>query len=280
MKNYFVISIFSVIAFVAVADILDKDGKAARTGSPGEFDCTGCHTSFAVNSGPGSITISSPNLTNWQYVPGQVYQIDVTVAQTGVGLFGFGFEALRTSNNSNGGSFTITNSAQTGLKSATVSGTPRTNVVHKLNGGLSANSHTFSFNWTAPATNVGNIRFYTAGNAANNNNDSLNDYIYKTNQLVTPFPVGVSKIESSKKLRIYPNPVRESFTLQGVNDLAEFNYWIVDINGRTVAVPQKVENNLESTLQIQFPDNLETGIYYLRIESADKNYCLKLLHRN
>lgn len=224
---------FILMSILVMADLLDKDGKAGRTGSPGENDCTGCHTSFAVNSGPGSITISSPNLTNWEYVPGQSYQIDVTVAQAGTPLFGFGFEALRTSNNSNGGTLSITNSTQTQLKSFSVQGNNRTNVVHKENGGLSNDSHTFSFNWTAPATNIGNVMFYTAGNAANNQNDSLGDYIYKTSQLVTPFISGVEEMLSENGIIAFPNPAVDYFRIQVSADNSIESVKLYDLNGRT-----------------------------------------------
>jgi hypothetical protein len=277
MKRIYILVLFALIALVAIADILQKDGKAARTGSPGEFDCTGCHTGIPVNSGPGSITISSPNLTNWQYVPGQVYQIDVTVAQTGVGLFGFGFEALRTSNNSNGGTLSITNSVQTTLKSATISGTSRTNVVHKLNGGLSANTHTFSFNWTAPATNIGNVRFWTAGNAANNNNDSLNDYVYKTSQLVTPFPVGVNENQSQEKLQLFPNPAKEQFRIMGLKPDAPFSFQLIDLNGKVILAEQNLTVN-EKFFDIRLYNDLAEGIYFFSFQSADKNYSTKLVH--
>ncbi|HRC15161.1 MAG TPA: hypothetical protein PLY25_05740, partial [Bacteroidia bacterium] len=204
MKKLFTL-IFFAIAGLVVADILNEQGQAVATGSPGEFDCTSCHTGNNVNSGTGSISISSPNMPNWQYVPGQVYQIDVTVAQTGAPLFGFGFEALRTSNNTNGGTFQITNTSSTFLKTGFINGSNRTNVVHKKNGGLSNDSHTFSFNWTAPATNIGNIIFYSAGNAANNQGDTLGDFIYKTQQLITPSITGINEIQSSA-ISVYPNP--------------------------------------------------------------------------
>ncbi len=234
-------SFFIFLTILVMADILDKDGKAGRTGSPGEFDCTGCHTSFAVNSGPGSITITSPNLTNWEYVPGQTYQIDVTVAHAGMPLFGFGFEALRTSNNSNGGTLSITNSVQTQLKSVSVQGNNRTNVVHKENGGLTNDSHTFSFNWTAPATNIGNVMFYTAGNAANNQNDSLGDYIYKTSQLVTPFVSGIDEQMNENGFAIYPNPATDYFVLtSSADNLIEY-VKLYDLNGR-IAYQQEIKS--------------------------------------
>ena len=279
MKKNYVLLIFAFIALAAVADILQKDGKAARTGAPGEFDCTGCHTSFPVNSGPGSITISSPTLTNWQYVPGQVYQIDVTVAQTGIGLFGFGFEALRTSNNTNGGSLSITNATQTTLKAASISGSSRLNVVHKLNGGLSSNTHTFSFNWTAPATNIGNIRFYTAGNAANNNNDTLNDYVYKTSQLVTPFPVGINEVNKKEEIRVFPNPAHSKFTISGLKDLDSFSYELIDAKGN-VALSGKSAYSESDFFVVNLTNEFANGSYFLKVTSESKTFSSKVLVYN
>lgn len=249
-----------------MADILDKDGKAGRTGSPGEQDCTGCHTSFSVNSGPGSITISSPNLTNWQYVPGQTYQIDVTVAHAGMPLFGFGFEALRTSNNSNGGTLTISNSAQTQLKSVSVQGNNRTNVVHKENGGLTNDLHTFSFNWTAPATNIGNIMFYTAGNASNNQNDSLGDYIYKTSQLVTPFVSGIEELLNDNGLVIYPNPSTDYFEIASTTDNQIVAIKLYDLNGK-LTYQQEMKTPVMN-LKVNRPSE-ESGIYFVACKTSN-----------
>lgn len=62
----------------------------------------------------------------------------------------------------------------------------RRNVVHQFNGGLHADSAIFTFNWVAPTTNIGNIIFYFAGIAANNNGSENNDYAYHSSRVVTP----------------------------------------------------------------------------------------------
>jgi hypothetical protein len=269
-------SIFIFFSILVMADILNNDGKAGRTGSPGENDCTGCHTSFAVNSGPGSIIISSPNLTNWEYVPGQTYQIDVTVAQAGMPLFGFGFEALRTSNNSNGGTLSIINSTETQLKTVTVQGNSRTNVVHKENGGLSNDSHTFSFNWTAPATNIGNVMFYTAGNAANNQNDSLGDYIYKSTQLVTPFVSGMDELLNERGLIAFPNPAIDYVALIAASDNPVLSLRLFDLNGRITF--QQDWNSPVRNIKIKKPDD-GSGIYLAVCKTAKGIKLLKIVFR-
>jgi hypothetical protein len=265
---------FVLLSISVMSDILDKDGKAGRTGSPGEADCTGCHSSFTVNSGPGSITISSPNLTNWQYVPGQTYQIDVTVAHAGMPLFGFGFEALRTSNNSNGGTLSISNSAETQLKSVSVGGNNRTNVVHKQNGGLSNDVHTFSFNWTAPATNIGNIMFYTAGNAANNQGDTLGDYIYKTSQLVTPFVSGIEENRNKSNIKVYPNPATTFIVITSPPDDPLESVQIFNLNGEVIY--QYIPEIEMAQLKIQKPENA-AGIYLLSCKTKTGTSLRKVL---
>lgn len=163
-------------------DIQSDNGIAGYTGSPGQTTCTNCHNSFgASNSGPGAITIRS-NMNNWQYVPGQTYTVSVVVSQTGRSLFGVGCEVL-TSANANAGTVIITNSAKTRTRTATGG---RINVVHQNNGGASADSAVFTFDWTAPTSNIGNVTFYFAGIAANNDGQNSGDYVYNSSQVATP----------------------------------------------------------------------------------------------
>lgn len=274
MKKLFTL-IFIAIAGLVVADILNEQGQAVATGSPGEFDCTSCHTGNSVNSGTGSITISSPNMPNWQYVPGQVYQIDVTVAQTGAPLFGFGFEALRTSNNTNGGTFQITNSASTFLKTGFINGSNRTNVVHKKNGGLSNDLHTFSFNWTAPATNIGNIIFYSAGNAANNQGDTLGDFIYKTQQLITPSITGLNEIKTPA-ISVYPNPATDFINVTLPESQTEISYSIKDLSGKIVD-QGKTFNPLGKSFSVNLSETLKEGIYFIEVNNGVDHYIQKFV---
>lgn len=162
-------------------------GKAGKTNSPGETTCTSCH-SGTINTGGGSVTITSPNLTGWEYAPGQTYTINVTVAQATIGLFALDFEALLPSG-ANAGTLVITNSTETQIKTVTVSGNVRNNVVQKLDGGLTTDSHTFTFNWTAPVSGTGSITFYVAGLACDADGGTSGDETYTSSQVVTELAV-------------------------------------------------------------------------------------------
>jgi len=161
-----------------------SDGRSGHNGSPGEQTCakSNCHNTFSLNSGEGEVVISSNDLLNWSYQPGQTYQISLTVSQTGIPLFGFGFEALDEQGNNAG---TLVPGSDNHELFALVSGVNRKTITHLENSGLSNNSKTWSFTWTAPETPV-IVTFYAVGNAANNNGGRTGDYIYSTSQIVMP----------------------------------------------------------------------------------------------
>lgn len=164
---------------------LSDNGKAGKTNSPGETTCVNsCHNSYALNAGPGSISISSPGMSSFVYTPGQTYDMTVTVAQSGIGMFGVGIEALLASGN-NGGTFTITDAVSTRIRTITVSGVVRNNITHQLNGGVAPNTKDFNFKWTAPAAGSGNVTFYFSGVAANGTGNENGDYVYNSSQVIT-----------------------------------------------------------------------------------------------
>src|SRR3954466_7683521 len=63
----------------------------SHTDAPSESNCTVCHTSYAVNSGTGSVTIAGlPR----NYVPGREVTLTITTAQSDAVNYGFQLTAL------------------------------------------------------------------------------------------------------------------------------------------------------------------------------------------
>ena len=154
-----------------------------RTGAPGELTCNdaGCHNSFALNSGDGALSISTPA----QYSAGETIHVAINLNDPGQSRWGFELTALDASDNPVG-QFVITDATRT--QSHTDLGTGRTYIKHTLagtDGGTSDAAPGWSVDWTAPDPTVGTITFYAAGNAANNNGTNLGDYIYTTSSDVT-----------------------------------------------------------------------------------------------
>jgi uncharacterized protein (TIGR03437 family) len=65
---------------------------------------------------------------------------------------------------------------------------PLTYIEHTVVGSarIRALSQTYEFDWTPPATDIGNVRIYVAGNAANNNGLETGDKIYTNSYTLTP----------------------------------------------------------------------------------------------
>ena len=258
--------IFSVVGF----DMMNDSGQAGYCGSPGESMCNFCHSGTAVNGGGGSIVISGAPLS---YIPGQTYSLSVTVTQAGRSLFGFAIEALTTTN-INAGTFVITNSTQTQILTATNS---RKCVTHKLGGGASPNSHTFSFNWNAPMTNVGSVRFWATGNAANGNAASSGDLIYSSNQIV---PVGIRDLSQANiELSIQPNPVTDKFcVLYSLPYATTVNASLYSITGEKQAdLFSETQSSGKQQKNLSIPTGLSSGIYFIELLIDGKRTVKKIM---
>jgi hypothetical protein len=280
-KNSIIATLFALSVFSISLDILDDNGKAGKTGSPGETTCntTNCHTGNAVNATGGSVTIDCPTLTNWQYTPGHTYQINVTVERSGINLFGLGFEALK-SDGANAGTFTITNTTQMTTKNATVLGKTRTSVVHKLNGGASSNSHTFTFNWNAPATDVGAITFYVAGNCTNANNAVSGDFIYTASQLVNSPTTSVLDLSSNKSnFKVYPNPATDNINVSyQLNESAEVSIKLISLTGELVYNQHLSHQTIGiKNHQIVLNNEIPKGIYFVEVLANSESFTQKVI---
>lgn len=151
------------------------------TNAPGEGNCTGCHYTFALNSGAGKVQITGLPAS---YVVGQSYAVTVTVSHPTARAWGFELTALDPNGTSSTvGTLTPTNLATTLKRESSDSGQQRTYLSHNGETGVAqgkAGSNSWAFMWTAPASAVGDITFYAVGNAANNQISPEDDYIYTT----------------------------------------------------------------------------------------------------
>lgn len=256
--------LFSAIILIGVCSfsILSRTGKAGYTGSPGENSCNHCHSTYPLNSGPGSLKIRT-NIPNDLYEPDSIYEISVVVEQSGRSLFGFGFEALM-AGNVDAGTFIVTDAVRTHQLNA---GNGRKNMTHKLNGGASADSSVFTFNWQAPSTNVGAITFYYTGVAANGNNENNLDYVYRDSHTISSLStvsIEETNLISNINLIVGPNEIVGTYDLSTPTKLT---VELVSLQGKVVQqiyLGSAVQGNNQFRIAT---DYLNTGIYILNIRS-------------
>ncbi len=221
-KFTFLLSVTLLILFIGVfkVAISDSTGKLGNSGAPSENTCSqsNCHGygngsgstgGLMDNMGTGSISITS-NMPGWVYTPGATYNFTVMLTQPTCTLFGFSCLGVNLGS-AGAGSFVVTDAIHTHT------GTPifstKNYITHNgLNnpvGGMptTSNPAIFKFNWTAPATNVGPIKFFYDGVAANGDaKEDAADNVYNGTQIATPVspvasPLILSSIANTTALR-------------------------------------------------------------------------------
>lgn len=150
---------------------------AGYSGAPGERNCTDCHVGAVNSDAAGSVAISN---VPQAYQPGQQYTLNVTVQRSGRVKFGFEMTAIDSSGNGAGTFAPLGGDTQTDTLGN------RQYILHTLSGSNGSNNRTWQVRWTAPSSNVGIVRFFAAGNAANNNGADTGDLIYTTNATSDP----------------------------------------------------------------------------------------------
>src|SRR5688572_4929980 len=180
-----VLLLAGVAAFLVSNSLLNPTAGAFSSGpppgyagAPGEEPeaCAECHLSPG-DSGSGQISITVPPT----YVPGQTYQITVTHTNPDPTRLRWGFEltALDPGDEKAGELQSTTPFTQI------ITGGPGGNrqYIEHSSSGTYINQQggaSWTFNWVAPAADIGVVTFYAAGNHANNDGNTSGDYIYFT----------------------------------------------------------------------------------------------------
>lgn len=142
------------------------------TGATGLY-CTNCHSSYALNSGGGSVSLAGFPSLNFNASQTINFNLNITHPTANRNRWGFAIKAVN-SVGASVGTFSSSN------PNASVNGTELGHFNAPSTG--SQSSYTFSgLTWTAPANISGNnstISFYFTGNAGYANGSSSLDYIY------------------------------------------------------------------------------------------------------
>ena len=175
--------VLAVVPAVALATlpVLPDRAPLAHTGGFGERTCQECHSDNQLNDPGGRLEISGmPGI----YDPGRSYELTVRLGRRDLGRAGFEL-AVR-----------VAEGARAGHQAGTLEAIDaRVNVAdttraefgpvqyarHTL-AGSSATSDTtqWTVKWTAPAAGTGAVILHLVGNAGNDDNSPMGDYIYST----------------------------------------------------------------------------------------------------
>jgi uncharacterized protein (TIGR03437 family) len=188
--------VFLTLPILLLAFSVGPDPR--HTGAPGDQTCarSGCHTGTAVNGGGGRVELQLPG--GLTYVPGQKQRIAVVITDSNATTRNYGFQATARlgSNEANGQAGTFSLVGRDIIlcvdgRERTGANCPSTAALEFISHGDASNrTGRFEFDWTAPATDVGPVKIFVAGNAANGNGAATGDRIYTANVTLTPAASG------------------------------------------------------------------------------------------
>ncbi len=259
---------------------------AGVAGVPGEMNCTACHSG---GSGSGNVQVTFPG--GLVYTPGVAQNLVVTVSDPVQRRWGFELTARQANNTkTQAGTFTPGSDGftqlvctQTTFQTETwgpscPASMPLQYIEHTLRGTQNGvrNSGSFQFTWTPPASAVGNVVIYAAGNAANGDNNTTGDHIYLQHYTLsvapppTPPPT-ISAVVNAASLQ--PGIAADAWvTVQGTNLANSTRPWgpgdIVNgalptqLDGVSVTIdgnPAYVSYISPTQINVQAPDDASLG---------------------
>src|SRR5438034_6301146 len=195
---------FALLPILLWANVTGADPRL--TSAPGDSSgaCTQCHAGTKLNGGGGSVAILLPG--DATYTPGVKLHIQVRVSDPAQKRWGFELTARVASDpaNAQAGDIRSTDSntqveCSDGRLKPCSSSSPLQFITHTLSGTRlgTTKSAIFEFDWTPPATDVGTVTLYAAGNAANGNSQDTGDHIYTASLDLTPVAVAPTPSISS-----------------------------------------------------------------------------------
>lgn len=266
-KIYFVLLTAGAFVFVGyknLPDPMSNGAPAASTGAPDERHCSnsGCHSDYAPNTGTAQLAVLLANGIT-QYEPGKTYPVTITITNPDVVRFGFQAVALN-ENNKNSGTVRITDEARTQIVPGYGNMADRKYATYTYDGtnAVSVGLGKWSFEWTAPASNEGDISLYVAAVSANNDGTDAGDYSY-SQKIVLNAP--------QVFWNVTPNVSGSAFTLQSFGaPISVLNLY--NAEGKKV---HEQKNIAPGTLNLEL--HQPPGVYFVSAVQNGKTSVQKLI---
>jgi hypothetical protein len=284
-----IVMIALCVAFIGHDNVHKSAGAPVYvTNAPGEQTCSSpegtnpCHGGgIPDNSGAGTPSILFSGGTI--YVPGQTYTVTAKITHPVSNRFGFEIVSLKDSNNAFVGTLALIDPNKTQTVQPTIgSFLDRIYVTHQLIGTYPTTSHVglWTYKWTAPPYNVGNISFYACYNAANNNNtNDAGDETYWAKITLTPSAIGIEQVnKNSFNISVYPNPAKDFVNIEyEFNTPANVKADLINIEGKIVQqLIQQHQMQGEYKERVLLNESLSQGIYFVKNTIDGKEFLKKI----
>jgi Secretion system C-terminal sorting domain/Reeler domain len=237
-----VLYIFSAVATILVF-VNNAGGPIVKqqkgyTGAPGDqpSTCITCHnTGTFAPTATLQVFDAAGTTAVTKYALGAEYTLRLTITATSGTPTAFGFQMIdirkKDSTNVKGFLPKTSQAADIGIDTITTTG----RVYAEHNAKLTSN--VINVKWKAPATDLGNIVFYAAGNAVNSGGTNAGDNgtASVSFQLASPISSGVNELADNINIQLSPNPTPSVVALRLESKLNKaVKIQIVDLTGRAI----------------------------------------------
>lgn len=240
-----------------------------KTGAPIDGVCTDCHEGTVQNgSAMNTVVISDQNGPVTEYTPGMDYEVTISMA-TNNAKNGFEIVPLASDNTQAGTVSTIDNNTQFIDLGATK------RITHDFAG----NSLTsWSFAWTAPNTNVGDVTFYLATNLTNGNMGGNGDAIFASQHVIGSTASISNNIVKLGIQSVYdPTTMSICLTIDSKAS-GETSINIIGLDGKSVQFEKLGKVSVgETQKMIKLDGGIPKGVYVLHV-NVGNNFTSKKVY--
>lgn len=255
-KNY---SYYSLLMALPVALILlvgFTGGQGGNfSGSPGDngSTCTACHAPGANHGGTVTLT-GVPS----DYTAGTTYSLTLSISGSSVSKFGFNITA-EDQNDTKVGTWTA------GTGSQLRNGGAGNGLTHNASG---SSSSSWTFSWTAPATDQGPVTFHYATIQANSASGNSGDQMISgsSQQVLSNGDI------SNTTFKLFPTVVQDELNV----NLTTQNAGVATIYDMNGAMVSSMELTQENKLNL---NDLTAGIYLLNVSVDGKTQTERFIKR-
>jgi hypothetical protein len=247
-----------ITGLVTIGYAKDDGSPSGNTGSPGDDQTCArvdCHTGSASERA-GLIATDVPASG---YLVGETYLVTVTIDEPGGQRFGFQ-SSPQNLDGDEMGEMSLIDATETKFTGG------GKYITHTLSGTDGTDSKTWTFNWT-PEEATGDVTFYVAVNAADDDGEATGDKIFTSSVRVSEDPNNTPlSIQDINDITFDINGITtDALSLTIASPLNnEMIIDIIDIQGRIVAANKYAFTNGNFLVPTS---NLMTGTYFVRISN-------------
>lgn len=243
-----------------------------RTGGPlaqGFCGNSACHDDGSFNP-TLEIEVLDGGMPVTNYLPGKTYMLSVSIIAGSGSPAEYGFQAVALDGaNAAAGTF----------------GTPEDGIQVTSLGGIDyaeqsspRTTNNFQIEWTAPTTDVGEVTFYSGGNAANNANGSGGDSGVAGRLSLSPMVSGINSVELLPvAMEVVPNPVIDFAQIQLNSELSgDFILNVYSITGQLMTRKNVNLRTGDNTVEVDMNDFVK-GIYTIQLTDNERVITKKIV---